>query len=94
VSDFLSQFLTPTAFDKMPTVRRDRQHHQVSDFDRGRIVALREAGLSYRAIAFRVDRSAATVVRICYIWEEERRGIRRRSIGLPRRTTARKNRRL
>ncbi|CAH1375732.1 unnamed protein product [Tenebrio molitor] len=78
----------------MPTVRRGRHYHQVSDFDRGRIVAFREAGLSYREIAFRVDRSTATVVRICNIWEEERRGIRRRSIGLPRRTTTRQNRRL
>jgi transposase len=57
-------------------------------------VAFREAGLSYREIAFRVDRSVATVVRICQIWEEERRGIRQRPIGQPRRTTARQDRRL
>jgi hypothetical protein len=83
VSDFLSQFLIPTAFDKMPRVRRGTQYHQVSDFDRGRIVAFREAGLLNREIAFRVDRSAVTVVRICQIWKEERGGIRRRPIGQP-----------
>jgi hypothetical protein len=44
----------------------------------------------YWEIAVRVDRSAAMVVRICQIWEEERRGIRRRPIGpRPRPITAR-----
>jgi hypothetical protein len=76
----------------MPRVRRVRQYHQPSDFDRGRIVAFCEAGLSHWEIAFRVDDSGARVVRICQIWEEERQGIRRRPIGQPKRTTARQDR--
>jgi transposase len=58
------------------------------------MAAFREAGLSYREIAYRVDRSATTIVRICQIWEEERRGIRRRPTGNPRLTTTRQDRRL
>ncbi|KAH0810441.1 hypothetical protein GEV33_012350 [Tenebrio molitor] len=58
-------------------------------FALGRIVAFREAGLLNREIAFRVDRSVVTVVRICQIWKEERRGIKRRPIGQPRQTVSR-----
>ncbi|GFT27074.1 transposable element Tcb1 transposase [Trichonephila clavipes] len=43
----------PTAFD------------QVSEFDRGRIVAYRDSGLSFREIGSRVGRNQTTVMRIC-----------------------------
>ncbi|GFV27199.1 transposable element Tcb1 transposase [Trichonephila clavipes] len=38
---------------------------QVSEFDRGRIVAYRDCGLSFREIGSRVGRNQTTVMRIC-----------------------------
>ncbi|GFX74233.1 transposable element Tc1 transposase [Trichonephila clavipes] len=37
---------------------------QISVFERGRIVGLREAGLSYRAVAARVQRNSSTIMRV------------------------------
>ncbi|GFV17154.1 transposable element Tcb1 transposase [Trichonephila clavipes] len=46
---------------------------QVSEFDRGRIVAYRErdCGLSFREIGSRVGRNQTTVMRICDCWMQE-----------------------
>ncbi|GFS68472.1 transposable element Tcb1 transposase [Trichonephila clavipes] len=44
---------------------------QVSEFDRGRIVAYRECGLSFRKIGSRVGRNQTTVMRICDRWMQE-----------------------
>ncbi|GFY34880.1 transposable element Tcb1 transposase [Trichonephila clavipes] len=41
---------------------------QVSEFDRGRIVANRDCGLSFREIGSRVGRNQTTVMRICDRW--------------------------
>ncbi|GFS60179.1 HTH_38 domain-containing protein [Trichonephila clavipes] len=41
---------------------------QVSDFDRGRIVAYQDCGLSFREIGSRAGRNQTTVMRICYLW--------------------------
>ncbi|GFY14549.1 transposable element Tcb1 transposase [Trichonephila clavipes] len=49
----------PSAFD------------QVSEFDRGRIVAYRDCGLSFREIGGRVGRNQTTVMRICDRWMQE-----------------------
>ncbi|GFT51604.1 uncharacterized protein TNCV_4753261 [Trichonephila clavipes] len=38
---------------------------QVSEFDRGKIVAYRDCGLSFREIGSRVGRNQTTVMRIC-----------------------------
>ncbi|GFU01869.1 uncharacterized protein TNCV_1523671 [Trichonephila clavipes] len=38
---------------------------QESEFDRGRIVAYRDCGLSFRKIGSRVGRNQTTVMRIC-----------------------------
>ncbi|GFY24782.1 uncharacterized protein TNCV_2689731 [Trichonephila clavipes] len=43
---------------------------QVSEFDRGRIVAYRDFGLSFREIGSRVGRNE-TVMRICDRWMQE-----------------------
>ncbi|GFV33489.1 transposable element Tcb1 transposase [Trichonephila clavipes] len=45
--------------------------HQVSEFDRGRIVAYRDCGLSFREIGSRVGRNQTTVMRICDRWMQE-----------------------
>ncbi|GFU14513.1 transposable element Tcb1 transposase [Trichonephila clavipes] len=44
---------------------------QVSEFDRGRIVAFRDCGLSFREIGRRVGRNQTTVMRICDRWMQE-----------------------
>ncbi|GFX31620.1 transposable element Tcb1 transposase [Trichonephila clavipes] len=44
---------------------------QVSEFDRGRIVAYRDCELSFRKIGSRVGRSQTTVMRICDRWMQE-----------------------
>ncbi|GFV33043.1 uncharacterized protein TNCV_3364951 [Trichonephila clavipes] len=44
---------------------------QVSEFDRGRIVAYRECGLSFREISSRVGQNQTTVMRLCDRWMQE-----------------------
>ncbi|GFW81112.1 transposable element Tcb1 transposase [Trichonephila clavipes] len=44
---------------------------QVSEFDRGRIVAYRDCGLSFREISSRVGRNQTTVMRICDRWMQK-----------------------
>ncbi|UYV62008.1 hypothetical protein LAZ67_1007473 [Cordylochernes scorpioides] len=44
---------------------------QVSEFDRGRIVAYRDCGLSFREIDSRVGRNQTTLMRICDRWMQE-----------------------
>ncbi|GFT30612.1 transposable element Tc1 transposase [Trichonephila clavipes] len=53
---------------------------QVSEFDRGRVVAYRASGLSFREISSRIGRNQTTVRRICDRWTQEvsARTIRRR----------------
>lgn len=70
-------------------------NHRISfrSYIRGRIVAYRDVGLSYREIGRRVNCTAMTVMRVCRVWREEGRGARRRPTGRPRRTTERQDRR-
>ncbi|GFU40149.1 HTH_38 domain-containing protein [Trichonephila clavipes] len=44
---------------------------QVSEFDRGRIEACRDCGLSFREIGSRVGRNQTIVMRICDRWMQE-----------------------
>ncbi|GFX58651.1 transposable element Tcb1 transposase [Trichonephila clavipes] len=44
---------------------------QVSEFDRGRIVAYHDCGLTFREIGSRVGRNQTTVMRICDRWMQE-----------------------
>ncbi|GFV79268.1 transposable element Tcb2 transposase [Trichonephila clavipes] len=44
---------------------------KVSEFDRGRIVAYRDCGLSFREFGSRVGRNQTTVMRICDRWMQE-----------------------
>ncbi|GFX35713.1 transposable element Tcb1 transposase [Trichonephila clavipes] len=44
---------------------------QVSEFDRDRIVAYRDCGLSFREICSRDGRNQTTVMRICGHWMQE-----------------------
>ncbi|GFY05274.1 transposable element Tcb1 transposase [Trichonephila clavipes] len=44
---------------------------QVSELDKGRIVACRYCGLSFTEIGSRVGRNQTTLMRICYSWMQE-----------------------
>lgn len=78
----------------MPRVRQHQHFVQLSDFERGRIIGMREAGLSLREIARRVNRNVSSVLRCWSKWSEEGVQHRRRGSGRPRRTTDREERRL
>ena len=66
----------------------------MSAFERGRIVGLQEASLSYRDIAARIGHVATTVMRVCNQWREEGRTQRRTGTVLRNLTTVRDDRHL
>ncbi|GFT80884.1 transposable element Tcb1 transposase [Trichonephila clavipes] len=61
---------------------------QVSEFDRGRIVAYRDCGLSFIEIGSRVGRNQTTVMRICDRWMQEGTMDRRGRLHPPQCTTS------
>ncbi|GFX04123.1 transposable element Tcb1 transposase [Trichonephila clavipes] len=67
---------------------------QVSEFDRGRIVAYRDCGLSFRKIGSRVGRNQTTVMRICDLWMQESTTDRRGRLHPPQCTSTRENRQI
>ena len=76
----------------MPLQHERAQYQQVSAFERGRMVRLREAGLSYRDIAARTGNTAMAVMRGWNQWREEGRMQRRADTGPRNVTTARDDR--
>ncbi|KFM56978.1 Transposable element Tc1 transposase, partial [Stegodyphus mimosarum] len=82
-----------SAFTVGKKVRKQRSSFdQVSEFDRGRIVAYRECGLSFREIGNRVGRNQTTVMRICDRWMQRGTTDRRVRSYLPQCTTSRDDR--
>ncbi|GFX92353.1 transposable element Tcb1 transposase [Trichonephila clavipes] len=72
--------------------RRQRSDFdQVSEFDRGRIVAYRECGLPFRQIGSRVGRNQTTVMRICDSWMLDGTTDRHGQLHPPQCTTSPKN---
>ncbi|GFS72456.1 transposable element Tcb1 transposase [Trichonephila clavipes] len=67
---------------------------QVSEFDRERIVAYRDCGLSFREIGSRVGRNQTTVMWICDHWMQEGTTDRRGRLHLPQCTTSREDRQI
>ncbi|GFY30211.1 transposable element Tcb1 transposase [Trichonephila clavipes] len=67
---------------------------QVSEFDRGRRVAYRDCGLTFREIGSRVGRNQTTVMRICDRWIQEGTTDRRGRSHPPQCTTSRENRQI
>ncbi|GFT51045.1 hypothetical protein TNCV_4490261 [Trichonephila clavipes] len=55
----------------MPHGRHRAPFDQISEFDRERIVANKDCGLSFRKIGQRVGRNQATVMRNCHRWMSE-----------------------
>ncbi|GFT70144.1 HTH_38 domain-containing protein [Trichonephila clavipes] len=65
-------------FKSMNALRRNRrQYEQLTDFDRGRIIGLREAGWSNRRIGRHLGRSDMVVARCWQQWITEGRVYRR-----------------
>ncbi|GFU89004.1 transposable element Tc1 transposase [Trichonephila clavipes] len=78
----------------MPRRRKGVKFEQISVFERGRIVGLREAGLSYRAVAARVQRNSSTIMRVSKQWTDEGLTARKSGSGPRNVTSAREDRRL
>lgn len=78
----------------MPLRRKRAKFEQISEFERGRIVGLREAGLSYRAVAARVQRNSSTIMRVWKQWTDEGRRARKSGSGPRNVTSARDDRHL
>ncbi|GFU69332.1 transposable element Tcb1 transposase [Trichonephila clavipes] len=76
----------------MPLRRNRRQYEQLTDFDRGRIISLREAGWSNRRIGRHLGRSDMVVARCWQQWITEGRVYRREGSGRPRNTNDREDR--
>ncbi|GFV79524.1 transposable element Tcb1 transposase [Trichonephila clavipes] len=67
---------------------------QVSEFDRGRIVAYRGCGLFFKEIGSRVGRNQTTVMQICDRWMQEGTTFRRGRSHPPQCTTSREDRQI
>ncbi|GFX30758.1 transposable element Tc1 transposase [Trichonephila clavipes] len=65
----------------MPRRRKGAKIEQISVFERGRIVGLREGGLSYRAVAVRVQRNSNTIIRVSKQWTDEGRTAQKSGSG-------------
>ncbi|GFW11246.1 transposable element Tcb2 transposase [Trichonephila clavipes] len=76
----------------MPLRRNRWQYEQLTDFDRGRIIGLREAGWSNRRIGRHLGRSDMVVARCWQQWITEGRVYRRGGSGRPRNTNDREDR--
>ncbi|GFX39074.1 transposable element Tcb1 transposase [Trichonephila clavipes] len=55
----------------MPRRKQRSAFDQISEFDRGRILAYRDCGLSFREIGSPVERNQTTVMRVCDRWMQE-----------------------
>ncbi|KFM68742.1 Transposable element Tc1 transposase, partial [Stegodyphus mimosarum] len=78
----------------MPRRRKRARFEQLTEFERGRIIGLREAGLSYRAVSSRVQRNSSTVMRVWKQWTDECRTTRKSGSGPRNVTSARDDRHL
>lgn len=76
----------------MPLRRNRREFAQLTEFERGRIIGMREAGWSHRRIARHLGRSDQTVRRCWDQWVSEGTHTRRPGSGRPRQTTSRQDR--
>ncbi|GFX56798.1 transposable element Tc1 transposase [Trichonephila clavipes] len=54
----------------MPRRRKGAKFEQISEFERGRIVGLREVGLSYCAVAARLQHNSSTIMRVSKQWTD------------------------
>lgn len=85
-------FRRPTWTVPMPRRRVREQYEQMSPFERGRAIGLKEAGWSNRRIARHLGRSDATIRRCWQEWVNHGRTERQEGSGRPRATTEREDR--
>ncbi|UYV65118.1 hypothetical protein LAZ67_3003179 [Cordylochernes scorpioides] len=78
----------------MPRRKQRSSFDQVSEFDRGRIMAYRDCELSFREIGSRVGRNQTTVMRICDRWMQKGTTDRRVRSHTPQCTTSRADRQI
>ncbi|GBN15118.1 hypothetical protein AVEN_224731-1 [Araneus ventricosus] len=78
----------------MPLRRRRNHYQHLTEFERGRVVGLREGGFSFRDIAERLGRIAFTVHDCWQQWSREGIVSRRLGSGQPRGNTEREDRRV
>ncbi|GBN18814.1 hypothetical protein AVEN_167375-1 [Araneus ventricosus] len=76
----------------MPLRRRRSHYQQLNEFERGRVVGLREGGFSFRDIAERLGRNVSTAHDCWQQWSREGTASRRPGSGRPRGTTKREDR--
>lgn len=76
----------------MPRVRQRIPFQQLTPFERGRIVGMRECGKSFKEIARQLGRSDLTVRRAWNAWILENRSDRKIGSGRPRVSTEREDR--
>jgi len=55
----------------MSRISKRSSLEHISEFDRGRIVAYSDRGLSFKDIGNRVGRKQLTVMRVCNCWMQE-----------------------
>ncbi|GFV58357.1 transposable element Tc1 transposase [Trichonephila clavipes] len=78
----------------MPCRRKGANFGHISEFERGRTVGLREAGLSYRAVAAHLQHNSSTIMRVSKQWMDEGWTARKSGSGPRNVTSARDDRRL
>ncbi|GFV71733.1 transposable element Tc1 transposase [Trichonephila clavipes] len=78
----------------MPPRRNKENFQQPTNFERGKIISLREGGFSYRAIGACVQRDSSTVMRIWKQWIDEYQTTRKTGSGRRKVTSARDDRHL
>ena len=76
----------------MPPQRKKEKFQQLTQFERGRIIGLREGGLSYCAKTARDERNSSIVMRVWKQWTDEHRTTQKTSNGKRKVTSARNNR--
>ncbi|GFX74993.1 uncharacterized protein TNCV_1845651 [Trichonephila clavipes] len=77
----------------MPPRRNMEKFHQLTEFERGRIIGLREEEFSYHTIGARGQRKSFTAMRVWKQWTNEHRttrktGSERRKVTSARRWTS------
>ncbi|GFW90711.1 uncharacterized protein TNCV_2417081 [Trichonephila clavipes] len=61
--------------------RRNKKFQQLKQFERGRVIGLREERFTYRAIGARVQRNSSTVMRVWKQWTDEHRKTQKTDSG-------------
>ncbi|GFX30790.1 transposable element Tc1 transposase [Trichonephila clavipes] len=75
----------------MPLRLNNEKFQQLTEFERGSIIGLREGGSSYRAIGARVQQKSSTGRRVWKQWTDEHRTTRKTDSGRRKVTLARDN---